>query len=179
MENRSDPEMIASIPLLFSQLLDYIQPISILGTALEGAYVLCKELLFSQMNRISILQLQVSMTIKTKHSSAPTWYLMANAAAAYNSSIFIPLLAAEQRHYISPKQLDYFYSDFPPPQTQNCTTKCVTLPPTFKSSLPKLMPNTMEVTEFYLKHICLVSSKSLLADLTITAVEEHRVFKLS
>lgn len=72
-----------------STFLNYIQRISILGTALEGPYVLCKELLFSQMNRISILWLQVSMTIKTKHSSAPTWYLMANAAAAFNSSIFI------------------------------------------------------------------------------------------
>lgn len=87
------PENIAFIPHLLPQLfLDYIQSISILGTALEGPYVLCKELLFSQMNRISILWLQVSMTIKTKHSSAPTWYLMANAAAAYNSSIFIPTL---------------------------------------------------------------------------------------
>lgn len=96
-----------------STFLNYMQPISILGTALESPYVLCKELLFSQMNRISILWLQVSMTIKTKHSSAPTWYLMANAAAAFNSSIFIPTLSAEQRHYISPKQLNCFYSDFP------------------------------------------------------------------
>lgn len=109
--------------------MDYIQPISILGTALEGPYVLCKELLFSQMNRISILWLQVSMTIKTKHSSELTWYLMANAAAAYNSSIFIPTLSAEQRHYISPKRPNCFYSDPLAPTTDRNTNNsmCYTI----------------------------------------------------
>lgn len=94
--------------LTSSTFLDYIQHISILGTALEGPYVLCKELLFSQMNRISILWLQVSMTIKTKHSSAPTWYLMASAAAAYNSSIFIPTLFCRTEALYFPKATELF-----------------------------------------------------------------------
>lgn len=59
---------------------------SILRTALEATDVLCSELLFSQMNRISILWLTVSMTLKTKHSSAAAQCLMVNAAAAHNSS---------------------------------------------------------------------------------------------
>lgn len=101
----------------FLNFLDYIQPISILRTVLEGPYVLCKELLFSQMNRISILQLQVSMTIKTKHSSAPTWYLMANAAAAYNSSIFIPtLLCRTEALYFSKATELFLQWFFPLPQ---------------------------------------------------------------
>lgn len=98
----------------FLNFLDYIELISILGTALEGPYVLCKELLFSQMNRISILQLQVSMTIKTKHSSAPTWYLMANAAAAYNSSIFIPTLFCRTEALYFSKANELFLQWFSP-----------------------------------------------------------------
>lgn len=97
----------------FLNFLDYIQPVSILGPALEGPYVLCKELLFSQMNRISFLQLQVSMTIKTKHSSGPTWYLMANAAAACNSSIFILTLLYRTEALYSSKGTELFLQWFP------------------------------------------------------------------
>lgn len=65
-------------------------------------------------DRISILWLQVSMTIKTKHSSAPTWYLMANAAAVYNSSIFIPTLFCRIEALYFPKATELFLQWFSP-----------------------------------------------------------------
>lgn len=99
----------------FLKFLNHIQAGSILGTALEGPDVLCKELLFSQMNRISILQLQVSMTIKTKQSSAPTWYLTASAAGL-GTVQSIQLFTAKHIHYISPEQQNCFYSGSPKPK---------------------------------------------------------------
>lgn len=82
------------LPLLLPQIFGSYSDNIYFRNCSGRPYVLCKELLFSQMNRISILQIQVSMTIKTKQSSAPTWYLMENAAAAQNSSVFILLLCA-------------------------------------------------------------------------------------
>lgn len=71
------------LPLLLPQIFGSYSRNIYFRNCSGRPYVLCKELLFSQMNRISILQIQVSMTIKTKQSSAPTWYLMENAAAAW------------------------------------------------------------------------------------------------
>lgn len=132
-----------------STFLDYIQPTSILGTALEGPYVLCKELLFSQMNRISILWLQVSMTIKTKHSSAPTWYLMANAAAAYNSSIFIPTLFCRTETIFLQRNWIVFTVIFPLPLELNTNNQmCYTSPILKSTTLLKHMPIQWKVSEF-------------------------------
>lgn len=91
-KRRSDPEIIVFLPYLLPQLSGLYSAYIYFRNCFGSSLCFMQRIAISQMNKISILQLQVSMTIKTKHSSAPTWYLMANAAAAYNSSIFIPTL---------------------------------------------------------------------------------------
>lgn len=61
------------------------------------------------------------MTIKTKQSSGPTWYLMENAAAVQNSSVFILLLSGSTGTLFP--QSNPTASPVVPTQTQTATAE--------------------------------------------------------
>lgn len=136
-------------------------------------YVLCKELLFSQMNRISILQIQVSMTIKTKQSSGPTWYLMENAAAVQNSSVFI-LLLYRSTGTLFP-QSNPTASPVVPTQTQTATAERVL------STLLKKITCLSQIHVYRkVQHFAIVmvdfKLRKLIVGLSIVTLDKHSIF---